>query len=100
MFACLSVSYQNPEFPECVRSFVRMYVPPLSLFVRLYVRPPSKFVRSYVRPPIQVGLFVRMYVPPLFLNVGYHGHVSILSENLSKIFLKFSIFVLSKIQGY
>ena len=73
-----------------------------SKFFRSYVRPPpSSFVRSYVCPPSElVGSFVRMYVPLLFLVVGYHGHVSILSENLSKIFLKFSILFLCKIQGF
>ena len=38
MFVCLSVSYQNPEFPECVRAFVRSFVRAFSLLVCLFVR--------------------------------------------------------------
>ena len=64
-----------------VCSFVRMYVPPLSLFVCVYV-PPVNFVCLF-----------------LFLNVGYHGYVSILSENLSKMFLKSSIFFSQKFKA-
>ena len=43
--------------------------------------------------PIQVGSFVRMCVPPLFFSVSDDGHVSIYSENLSKIFFKILYFI-------
>ena len=72
MSACLSVSYQNPENPafvrlyvlecpfELVRSFVRIYIPPVEE-VRSIVRmcvPPFNFVRSLVctSPPNLVRL--------------------------------------------